>query len=161
MIEKRKIVSIVVPFFDEGEGVKYLYQAICHIFDQVPNVGFEVVCVDDGNHDDTLKKLIALVDRDPRFHVVEFSRNFGKESFRCARHIIGRREHHLPAEYHGNPVDPGGGALCFRYLGWELLDKLRTIGFSLIWALAYWSGEQSYLGKEKFLFMAEKVAAHQ
>jgi glycosyltransferase involved in cell wall biosynthesis len=56
------------------------YYAICPIFNQVPNVGFEVVCVDEGSRDDTLKKLIALVDRDPRFRVVELSRNFGKEA---------------------------------------------------------------------------------
>ena len=71
---------MVVPCYNEGEGVEYFYQAICPIFDQVPNVDFEVVCVDDGSHDDTLKKLIVLVDRDPRFRVVELSRNFGKEA---------------------------------------------------------------------------------
>lgn len=80
MIQKRKLVSIVVPFYNEGEGVDGFYQAICPIFDQIPNVAFEVVCVDDGSHDETLKKLIALVDRDPRFRVVELSRNFGKEA---------------------------------------------------------------------------------
>ena len=80
MIQQRKLVSIVVPFYNEGEGVECFYQAICPIFDQVPNVSFEVVCVDDGSRDDTLKKLVALVSRDPRFRVVELSRNFGKEA---------------------------------------------------------------------------------
>jgi glycosyltransferase involved in cell wall biosynthesis len=80
MSQQRKLVSIVAPFYDEGEGVERFYQAICPIFNQVPNVGFEVVCVDDGSRDDTLKKLIALVGRDPRFRVVELSRNFGKEA---------------------------------------------------------------------------------
>src|SRR5262249_36214843 len=41
---------------------------------------FEVVCVDDGSLDDTLPKLVALVERDPRFRVIELSRNFGKEA---------------------------------------------------------------------------------
>lgn len=77
---QRKLVSIVVPFYNEGEGVERFYKAICPIFDQVPNASFEVVCVDDGSCDDTLKKLIALVDRDPRFRVAELSRNFGKEA---------------------------------------------------------------------------------
>ncbi|MBQ0720516.1 MAG: glycosyltransferase family 2 protein [Gammaproteobacteria bacterium] len=80
MAQERKLVSIVVPFFNEGEGVEYFYQAICTIFDQVPDYSFEVVCVDDGSHDDTLNKLIDIVGLDPRFRVIEFSRNFGKEA---------------------------------------------------------------------------------
>ena len=30
--------------------------------------------------DDTLKKLILVTEKDPRFHVIELSRNFGKEA---------------------------------------------------------------------------------
>ncbi len=76
---QRKLISIVAPFYNEVEGVEYFYQAICSIFNQILGFDFEVVCVDDGSRDDTLKKLIELVDRDPRFHVIELSRNFGKE----------------------------------------------------------------------------------
>ena len=59
MFKNRALISIVVPFFNEGEGVKAFYQALSPILDQVANVDFEVICVDDGSHDDTLKKLIA------------------------------------------------------------------------------------------------------
>jgi glycosyltransferase involved in cell wall biosynthesis len=76
---QRKLISIVAPFYNEGEGVGCFYTAISKIFDQIPGVDFEVVCVEDGSRDDTLTKLIALVDRDPRFRVIELSRNFGKE----------------------------------------------------------------------------------
>jgi len=74
-----KLVSIVAPFYNEGEGVDCFYTAISKIFDKIPGIHFEVVCVDDGSRDDTLMNLIALVDRDPRFRVIELSRNFGKE----------------------------------------------------------------------------------
>ncbi len=40
----------------------------------------KIICVDDGSGDDTLPRLISLVDRDPRFRVIELSRNFGKEA---------------------------------------------------------------------------------
>ncbi|MBV5328696.1 MAG: glycosyltransferase family 2 protein [Chlorobium sp.] len=80
MCENRKLISIVAPFFNEGDGIELFYQAIFPIFDLLPQLDFEVVCVDDGSCDDTLKKLIALVDRDTRFRVVELSRNFGKEA---------------------------------------------------------------------------------
>ncbi len=77
---EKPLVSIIVPFYNEGGGVESFHQAILPILDGVPNVRFEVVCVDDGSPDDTLLKLIALVDRDSRFRVVELSRNFGKEA---------------------------------------------------------------------------------
>ncbi|MGB3627727.1 MAG: class I SAM-dependent methyltransferase, partial [Henriciella sp.] len=32
-------------------------------------------------------------------------------------------------EYHGNPVDPEGGSLVFSIPGWDILDKLKAIGF--------------------------------
>jgi glycosyltransferase involved in cell wall biosynthesis len=41
---------------------------------------FEVVCIDDGSRDDTLEKLISIAEKDPRFHIIELSRNFGKEA---------------------------------------------------------------------------------
>ena len=80
MSEHRKQISIIVPFYNEGEGIDYFYEAICPIFNQIPDMDFEVVCIDDGSRDDTLKKLILVAEKDPRFHVIELSRNFGKEA---------------------------------------------------------------------------------
>jgi glycosyltransferase involved in cell wall biosynthesis len=77
---KHKLVSIVVPFYNEGEGVESFFRALLPVLDGVPGVRFEVVCVDDGSRDDTLMKLVALVGRDARYHVIELSRNFGKEA---------------------------------------------------------------------------------
>ena len=77
---KRRFVSLVVPFFNESDGVESFFHAILPILDGVPDIRFEVVCIDDGSRDDTLIKLIALVGRDARFQVVELSRNFGKEA---------------------------------------------------------------------------------
>jgi polyisoprenyl-phosphate glycosyltransferase len=73
-------VSLVVPCYNESEVIERFYSHITPVFSALPNVRFEVVCVDDGSRDDTLVKLLAMVDRDPRFRVVELSRNFGKEA---------------------------------------------------------------------------------
>jgi glycosyltransferase involved in cell wall biosynthesis/SAM-dependent methyltransferase len=88
---------------------------------------------------------------------VPFSSNSQSDVIRASLRNDGSIEHHLSAEYHGNPVDPEGGALCFRYFGWDILNKLRVIGFSRVRALAYWSEKQGYLGKEQFVFIAEKL----
>jgi glycosyltransferase involved in cell wall biosynthesis len=80
MSEYQKKISIVVPFYNEGEGVDLFYTALNPIFDMVSEIDFEVICIDDGSSDDTLKKLISVTEKDPRFHVIELSRNFGKEA---------------------------------------------------------------------------------
>lgn len=68
----------------------------------------------------------------------------------------GEIEHLLPPEYHGNPVDPEKGALCFHTFGWELLDRLRAIGYTDVAAHFFWSLELGYLGEEQMLFLAVK-----
>ena len=73
-------ISIIVPFYNEGEGVGRFYEALHPILDQIPALDFEVICIDDGSRDDTLKKLISVSMADSRFHVIELSRNFGKEA---------------------------------------------------------------------------------
>lgn len=79
-MSQRLKISIVTPFFNEGDGI-YLYNsAITNLIEQLPQYDFEVVCVDDGSRDDTLQKLIELADADHRFRVLELSRNFGKEA---------------------------------------------------------------------------------
>lgn len=79
MMERRKI-SIVVPFYNEADCVDAFYRAICPVLDQISELDFEVVCIDDGSRDDTLRTLISVSEKDPRFHVIELSRNFGKEA---------------------------------------------------------------------------------
>lgn len=76
----KKLVSLVVPFYNESEGINLFFDAVVGVFSSLTDVEFEVVCVDDGSTDDTLAKLIGLIERDPRFRVIELSRNFGKEA---------------------------------------------------------------------------------
>jgi hypothetical protein len=65
-------------------------------------------------------------------------------------------EHLVEPEYHGNPVDPEGGALAFRYFGWEVLRELSALGFRSAVALNYWSREYAHLGDPQFVFLARK-----
>jgi glycosyltransferase involved in cell wall biosynthesis len=76
----RTLVSLVVPCYNESEGVEHFYSSILPIIDSLPDMQFEVVFVDDGSRDDTLANLLAVSERDARFRVVELSRNFGKEA---------------------------------------------------------------------------------
>ena len=80
MLTTHKLVSIVAPFYNEEEAVEPFYQALRDVLDGITDNSFEIICVDDGSHDDTLLRLISLVDRDPRWSIIELSRNFGKEA---------------------------------------------------------------------------------
>ncbi len=60
--------------------LRLFYEAIRPMLDSMPDIDFEVVCVDDGSRDDTLAKLILVSAQDERFRVIELSRNFGKEA---------------------------------------------------------------------------------
>jgi SAM-dependent methyltransferase len=63
--------------------------------------------------------------------------------------------HHLPPEYHGNPVSRKG-SLCFYHFGWDLLEQMRMAGFTEVAVLAYWSIEYAYLGGPQLIFWARK-----
>jgi len=80
MNNKDKKISIITPFYNEAEGVGYFYESLCLILNEIEQLEFEVICVDDGSRDDTLKKLISITEKDSRFQVIELSRNFGKEA---------------------------------------------------------------------------------
>lgn len=63
--------------------------------------------------------------------------------------------HFEPPEYHGDPLD-NGGTLCFYHFGWDLLDRMRQIGFSDPKLSFYWSLEAGYLGGRQFLISASR-----
>jgi glycosyltransferase involved in cell wall biosynthesis len=75
-----KTVSIVVPCFNEAEGIGPFRAALMPVLDAIPGIAWEIICVDDGSTDATLAVLIEIAAADARFRVVELSRNFGKEA---------------------------------------------------------------------------------
>ena len=76
----QKKISIIVPFYNEGDGVVRFYEALNPIINMMEEIDFEVICIDDGSGDSTLKKLISISELDARFKIIELSRNFGKEA---------------------------------------------------------------------------------
>lgn len=74
------LISIVCPIHNEAQGIAALHQALTQLFAQHSQYDFEVLCIDDGSSDNSLDQLIAVQAQDPRFRIIEFSRNFGKEA---------------------------------------------------------------------------------
>jgi undecaprenyl-phosphate 4-deoxy-4-formamido-L-arabinose transferase len=68
-------VSVVVTVLNEEGAVDELYRRISSALD---GVDWEAVVVDDGSTDGTWARLSALHERDPRWRLIRFKRNFGQ-----------------------------------------------------------------------------------
>ena len=76
-MKNRKLISIVVPVFNEEANVEAAYEAIARVFDTLPKYDFEIVFTDNHSEDATFANLTAIAARDKRVRVARFSRNFG------------------------------------------------------------------------------------
>lgn len=77
---KKKLISVIVPCFNEEEAIPYFYEEIKKVSEKMNDVKFEYIFVDDGSKDKTLLILKAYAKIDERVRYVSFSRNFGKEA---------------------------------------------------------------------------------
>src|SRR5881227_1207465 len=72
------VYSIVAPVFNEEETLPHFYQSVVTVMEQVGE-SFEVIFVNDGSRDGSLRLLHELHERDQRVRVIDFSRNFGHQ----------------------------------------------------------------------------------
>lgn len=80
-LKMKKRCTCVVPCFNEEEAVILYYDAMCEVMEQEKNrIDFELLFVDDGSRDYTLKQIKKLKEKDHRVRYISFSRNFGKEA---------------------------------------------------------------------------------
>lgn len=75
-----KLISAIVPCYNEEESAPLFYEEICRVTEKAKRFELEIVFVDDGSRDGTLKVLRELAKKDGRVRYISFSRNFGKES---------------------------------------------------------------------------------
>ena len=70
-------LSIVVPLYNEEDSIRPLYAAIVRAV--VPlGISFEMVFVDDGSRDATVRLADEIARSDPRVCLVKFRRNYGQ-----------------------------------------------------------------------------------
>lgn len=75
-----KLVSIIVPCFNEEEVLPMYYEEMKRLMEKMYDAKFELIFVDDGSKDGTLSILKDFHKRDKRCSFLSFSRNFGKEA---------------------------------------------------------------------------------
>ncbi|MCW6674696.1 glycosyltransferase family 2 protein [Aerococcaceae bacterium NML171108] len=78
---KTNTITLVVPCYNEEETVSLFVEEILRVQTLLPDVFLEVLFVDDGSKDATLREIRRLVQEFPtRISYLSFSRNFGKEA---------------------------------------------------------------------------------
>jgi glycosyltransferase involved in cell wall biosynthesis len=79
---KQQLLSVIVPCYNEQENISDFYDELMknEAFFKSKNVDIEIIYINDGSKDETVKRVKELHERDARAHLVSFSRNFGKEA---------------------------------------------------------------------------------
>jgi dolichol-phosphate mannosyltransferase len=74
---KKKLISVVIPAFNEEECIEELGSRLTKVLDQEDSYDFEVIIIENGSTDRTWNLLCELSAHDNRFKVIQLSRNFG------------------------------------------------------------------------------------
>lgn len=95
-------ISIVIPLFNEQDNVPHLLDAVR---DTLKNFNYEIVAVDDGSTDNTVKMLKQAGDE--RLKVIVMTRNFGQTNAMAAgiAHASGEYIVTLDGDLQNDPAD--------------------------------------------------------
>ena len=74
-----KKITIIIPAYNEEESLPHLYERLEKLMNSMGNYEFEILFVNDGSKDNTIKLIKEYREKDNRISYVDFSRNFGKE----------------------------------------------------------------------------------
>jgi glycosyltransferase involved in cell wall biosynthesis len=70
-------LSVVIPVYNEEENVVASYKEVKGVVSKL-NMPHEIIFVDDGSRDNTVRFLKEAVSGDPSVRIIEFRRNFGQ-----------------------------------------------------------------------------------
>lgn len=73
-----KLVSIVIPAFNEDENIPKIVEVIENLFSTL-SYRYEIIFVADGCTDNTMESIEKIIERNSRVYFIELSRNFGHQ----------------------------------------------------------------------------------
>jgi dolichol-phosphate mannosyltransferase len=71
-------LSVVVPLYNEQAVLREMYERLTHVLES-NQLDYEVIMINDGSYDGTLRILKDLCQTDKRVKLISFSRNFGHQ----------------------------------------------------------------------------------
>ena len=78
-MKKKKLISLIVPCYNEEEALPIFYQETTKVLETM-DVDYELLIIDDGSKDKTYQIAKELAEKDKHIKYISFSRNFGKEA---------------------------------------------------------------------------------
>lgn len=76
----KKKMSLIVPCYNEEQALPYFYEAASKVMEEMNDLEFEMLFIDDGSKDRTLTYLKEIAKNDKTVKYISFSKNFGKEA---------------------------------------------------------------------------------
>ncbi|MDY7038374.1 MAG: glycosyltransferase family 2 protein [Thermodesulfobacteriota bacterium] len=74
-------LDIIIPIYNEQENLHELHRRLSEVCGKLKNdVSWQVIYVNDGSKDDSLKIMLAQYREDSRFMILDLSRNFGHQA---------------------------------------------------------------------------------
>ena len=92
----KKLISVLMPCYNEADNVEQAYGEVRKIFEQLPEYEYEHIFIDNASEDDTVRILKQLAASDQRLKVIVNTRNFG----------------HIRSPYHGILQAQGEAVIC-------------------------------------------------
>jgi polyisoprenyl-phosphate glycosyltransferase len=124
MAERKSLISLVIPIFNEYEGIPFLVNSLNEFFNKNSHLQAEVIFVNDGSNDKSYARLKESEHLTYRAKVINLSRNFGSH-----------------AALRAGISNATGDWICFNYA--DLQDPLELIlfmsnkmanGADIVWA---------------------------
>lgn len=78
-MENKKILSVVVPCFNEEEVISETFKRLNSFCQELRGLDIEIIFIDDGSKDKTRELLKKYAAEDDRIKVICFARNFGHQ----------------------------------------------------------------------------------
>lgn len=79
-MHSKPTVAVVIPAFNEAAVLPELFRRLEGVFAAEPDLTWSAVFVNDGSRDQTRDLVATQIARDPRFRLVDLSRNFGHQA---------------------------------------------------------------------------------
>jgi len=76
---RKHTISVVIPLFKEEKSLEELFNRLTAVLNKIA-VGYELIFVDDGSTDGSLKVLHSLREKDNCVKIISFQRNYGKSA---------------------------------------------------------------------------------
>jgi len=77
---KKELLSLIVPCYNEEQSLSSFIRETLTVLQTIENLEGEIIFIDDGSSDGTLRLIRELREKHPCVRYISFSRNFGKES---------------------------------------------------------------------------------